>query len=203
MTYILNQEIMKRISYLIAFLFISTFLTGQVSGGFFQGSDYWGNTFIYFKGTNTTPYHTQVVIRAVNESLMQEKSWAYSLFSGSSFTIGPSDGWIWQPNERLIISYPNGSSNYWVYKPGQNHDNEGAYGDIATPDHNANDRIRNTKRTKAQIDLQISKVERNLSEAKESYKNCTSMSLKPGYYRIIKNYEKMLEELRMEKAYAK
>jgi hypothetical protein len=57
--------------------------------------------------------------------------------------------------------------------------------------------------TKAAIDLQISRVERNLREVRRNCENCSSLTLKPSYYQMIRKYEEMLENLRTERLHAR
>ena len=207
---------MKKTIFTILLAFTSLFSIGQVTGGFYYGTDYGGNVFIYFQGTNVSQYSIQLEIKSVNEQLKEEKSWNCNLAPGNYFTIAPSDGWFWQPGEKLIITYSNGTSYYWVYAPQQNYNsyNDFMDRDIMTPswmydipdisDYNQfNSTNSKSHRTKAEIDIQIAKIERELSDTRRNYENCSSVVLKPRYYRIIQDYEKMLQKLRTERIYAK
>lgn len=60
-----------------------------------------------------------------------------------------------------------------------------------------------TSRTKAEIDLQISKIQRYLNDAQTNYRNCSSVTLKPSYLQIIRKYEGLLDDLRRERVYAR
>lgn len=206
---------MKKITFTILFAFTALFSIGQITGGFFYGTDYGGNVYVYFQGTNISQYSIRIEIRSINEQLDQEKSWNCNLSSGDYFTVGPSDGWFWQPGEKLIITYSNGTSYYWVYALQQNYNSYDNFmdRDIMTPawmdnvpDINNYDQFnssKSTNRTKAEIDIQIAKLERYLSDARRDYENCSSVVLKPSYYKIIQNYEEKLQELRTERIYAK
>lgn len=181
---------MKKIIFTLSFILVSLLSIGQISGGFLNGTDYSGNMFVYFKGINISQNIVQIKIKCINEQLDQEKSWDCKLSSGDYFTVGSSDNWIWQPNEKLIITYPDGTSYYWVYAPLCMDDIQ----DINKPKFS---------RSKDEIDIQISKIERNLEDTRRIYENCSSAILKPSYYRVIQDYEKMLQELKTERIYAK
>lgn len=112
---------MKKITFTLLSTLISLLSIGQISGGFLNGTDYSGNMFVYFKGTNISQNSVQIKIKSVNEQLDQEKSWDCKLSSGDYFTVGLSDNWIWQSGEKLVITYPDGTSYYWIYVPLQNY----------------------------------------------------------------------------------
>lgn len=171
----------------ITILFVSIFtLTSmaQINGGFFTGQDMYGNYYVYFQGTNVINSPLKIEILTVNEQTRERKSWNCNLGVNKNFTIGPADNWFWMPGEKLIINYPNGKSVFWVYAPNQNINI-------------------NPGRTKAEIDMQINKIERNLRDVRQNYENCTSVTLKPSYYQMILKYEEMLRNLRTERIYAR
>jgi hypothetical protein len=108
---------MKKICLIIAIL-CGTMAYGQnlyISGSFKIGMDDNGNRVVYFQGNNLTRYNIPITIMTVNEELNENRRWAFNFFAGKSFSIGPNEGWFWQPGEKLIIYFPNGQSTYWVY----------------------------------------------------------------------------------------
>ncbi|GEM_PF-3605856 len=196
---------MKKITFTLLSTLISLLSIGQISGGFLNGTDYSGNMFVYFKGTNISQNSVQIKIKCINEQLDQEKSWDCKISIGGYFTVGPSDNWIWQSGEKLIITYSDETSYYWIYVPLQNY-NTFINRDIMTPswmDNIPDINKPKSNRSIDEIDIQISKIERNLEDTRRIYENCSSVVLKPSYYRVIQDYEKMLQELKTERIYAK
>lgn len=107
---------MKKIV-LTIFLIVSNYLVhGQITGGFFTGMDYYGNQYVYFKGTNVSPYNLYINVIYFSEKLDQYHTLYYSpLYYDTYFTIGPANNWTWQPGEKVVIVYPNGNKVSWVY----------------------------------------------------------------------------------------
>lgn len=105
---------MKRIITLCLASIFATIMFAQISGGF-----YYGNGFVYFMGQNVSGYGlSKLTIKCVNNQLNQQQTFTMSfLANGKTFTIGPADGWEWQPGEQLFITYANGQSVYWAYQP--------------------------------------------------------------------------------------
>lgn len=112
---------MKQNIILAMFILIGWTAQAQISGGFNTGTDIYGNKYVYFQGTNNSSYNININILCRNDNLDEERAFNFSpLYSGNSFTIGPANGWIWQPGEKLYITYPNGKSVYWVFQPRNN-----------------------------------------------------------------------------------
>jgi hypothetical protein len=86
-----------------------------ISGGFNIGSDYYGNRYVYFQGTNITQYNIPITVVSVNEELNENKKWSFTLIAGGAFSIGPNESWYWQPGEKLFVYFSNGQSIYWTY----------------------------------------------------------------------------------------
>jgi hypothetical protein len=129
---------MKKVIFSLIFIFISLFSISQIVGGFYYGVDSYGNPCVYFKGTNISEYEIQIDISSVNELLNQEKRWNCSLYPDHSFTIGAEDQWYWQVGEKLIITYANGASRYWIFSPNSNNGNinfSNPYSDNINPDN--------------------------------------------------------------------
>lgn len=100
---------------LIFLLFIASNAFSQINGSFSLSVDMFGNSFWYFQGTNTTASNFNVRVHCINERLNQRRSFDYGLYSGSSFTIGPSQGWTWETGEKLIVELPDGSKRVWTF----------------------------------------------------------------------------------------
>ena len=181
---------MKRTLLIICLLTLHLFSTAQISGGFFSGTDCFGNMFIYFKGTNNSQYNFNIEITSINYQLNQQKQWNCLLESGNSFTIGPSDGWYWQIGERLIVRYPNGQSIFWIYPP-------------SLPFNDQNLSNKRTGRSLAEIELDIQKAERELEWNENKLQSLMDknecITLWPSYQQIIRRYKEKLEKLRIEK----
>ena len=105
---------MKKIIFTILLASISFFSIGQINGGFFYSIDEYGNWYLFFKGTNTSEHQISFKIKSINENLNQEKNWNCELAPEKYFTVGPEDNWAWQPGEKLVVTYPDGSSCYWT-----------------------------------------------------------------------------------------
>lgn len=113
---------MKKICVIIAIL-SGIMAYGQnpyISGSFNIGYDDNGNEVVYFQGNNLTNYNIPITVVSVNEELNQNRRWSFNSFAGKSFSIGPNEGWSWQPGEKLVIYFSNGQSIYWVYGASQN-----------------------------------------------------------------------------------
>ena len=114
-----------KISCLIFFLFGCLFTYGQrspIQGSFKTQADYVGNTYVYFEGVNISDYDfSDLTISCVNEMKDEENSFSLDeLDSGDSFSVGIDDGWLWEPGEKLYITFANGKSFYWTYVPENN-----------------------------------------------------------------------------------
>lgn len=107
---------MKKVVVLIVIILLTCSAQAQISGGFYYGSDVYGNGFVYFQGSNVSASNLNIKVICKNDDLDEEKVFYFTpLYSGNNFTIGPADGWIWQPGEKLYIIYPNGKNVYWIY----------------------------------------------------------------------------------------
>lgn len=186
---------MKKIFFTILFAFTALFSIGQIAGGFYYGTDYGGNVYVYFQGTNISQYNLQFKIRSVNEQLDEEKSWNCKLSMGENFTVGPSDGWYWQLGEKLIITYPNGASYHWVYAPQQNYNNNYNYNNSPNPnqtnDYYKKSQIESIKFQISQLDQKIRDSERSLALYKELGEKNYSISntmLQQSTLRLIQTY---------------
>lgn len=106
---------MKRITlFLYLTCVFTTTLLAQINGGFYRQNGY-----IYFIGQNVSGYSlSNLTIKCVNYALNQEQTFSMKFLSnGNTFAVGPSEGWVWQPGEKLTIIYANGQSVYWIYQP--------------------------------------------------------------------------------------
>lgn len=104
----------KQIFLIGIIIFIMTLpVFSQVSGGFYFYNDYYGNSYKYFKGTNVTNEIQYINIIAVNFQKGGISYWSMFLEPNHYFVIGPKEGWIWEPMEKLIVKYSDGRSNEW------------------------------------------------------------------------------------------
>lgn len=105
---------MKRTIFLCLACLFTTTLFSQITGGFYNQNGY-----IYFIGQNVSGYGLRnLTIKCVNSELNQQQTFTMDFLSkGNTFAVGPSEGWVWQPGERLIITYANRQSVYWIYQP--------------------------------------------------------------------------------------
>jgi hypothetical protein len=113
---------MKRllIATIIFVVSYSIFSQNPIQGQFLVGSDSYGNSVVYFRGNNISQYILPITVICVNETLRQQRSFSYNVAPGYSFSIGPNEGWKWQPREKLYVYYQNGQSFYWTYTPANN-----------------------------------------------------------------------------------
>lgn len=89
-------------------------ILAQLSGGFYNQ-----NGSIYFVGQNVSGYSlSNLTVKCVNSALGQQQSYTVGfLANGDSFSVGPENGWYWQPGEQLFVTYENGQSVYWIFQP--------------------------------------------------------------------------------------
>lgn len=101
----------------ICLLFFSMTCYAQISGGFYLQKDIYGCSYVCFSGQNTSIFNYYVQIACVNEKACETKYFSLFSYAGQSFTIGPNEGWVWMPGEKLYVKYASGQIVYWTYNP--------------------------------------------------------------------------------------
>ncbi len=106
---------MRLLGFLGMFLWV-TGITAQIQGGFSYSVDMFGNSYVYFAGVNTTGSILNVYTACIDNDGRGVRN-SFSLYPGNSFSIGPQQGWIWMPGERLVVTLDGGRSQEWVFNP--------------------------------------------------------------------------------------
>lgn len=186
------KRTMKRIFLLFCLAVICQLTVwAQLSGGFYNQ-----NGCVYFVGQNVSGYALgNLTVRCVNFVLNQRQFYSVeSLANGGSFSIGPENGWQWQPGEQVIVTYQSGLSVYWTFQPAS------AYGvpysnpsSAESSSHNLviQERIR-------QLEWKIRDAERSLRKYEEWNRKNPSISssqLVNSQRRLIRTYQEQIQEL--------
>lgn len=186
-----NQTVMKRITLFLGSLCVfTTTLLAQITGGFYNQNGY-----IYFIGQNVSGYGlSNLTIKCVNNELNQQQTFTMDFLSnGNRFSVGPSEDWVWQPGERLIITYANGQSVYWVYQPAPIYNSP--YDNSFNNSSNNNMVIREQIR---QLESKIRDAERSLRQYEEWNRKDPSISnsqLVNSQRQLIRTYQDRIQQL--------
>lgn len=174
----------------------STLLIAQITGGFYNQDG-----FVYFKGQNISGFGLQnLTIKCVNNYLNEQKTFNISFFnSGGTFTVGPSDGWQWQPGEQLYVTYNNGTSVYWTYQPSTGFNpfyNNNSSNSSSSASNNLvlQERIR-------QLERKLEDAESSLRKYQEWNRQNPSISgsqLIDSQRRLMRTYQDQIQELRRQ-----
>lgn len=181
--------------YLYVMLFVCIFGEAQVKGGFYYGT-FQGQTCAYFKGTNVSGRSLyELKVYCANEVLNQQQEYTLDILENNdSFELGPVNGWMWQPGEKLYVVYNNGQSVHWVY--------------ATEPAMGIPDKIPNSNSNKATIRARISELEYKLKDAERSLRSyeksneknptATGMMLIMQQQKLIQTYRDQIISLTAE-----
>lgn len=164
-------------------------LSAQLSGGFYNQNGY-----VYFVGRNVSGYSLRnLTIRCVNPALNQQQTYVVkSLANGETVSVGPDDGWFWQPGEQLFVTYGNGQSIYWTFQPVYNTPYDNSLSGSSSSDNLViQERIR-------QLEWKLRDAERSLRQYEEWNRKNPSISgsqLVSSQRRLIRTYQEQIQDL--------
>ena len=166
-------------------------MLAQLSGGFYNQ-----NGSIYFVGQNASGYALRnLTVKCVNVALGQQQSYTIgSLADGDSFSVGPENGWFWQPGEQLFVTYGNGRSVYWAFQPVPTYPTYDVPYDNSSSSGNdlvIRERIR-------QLEWKLRDAEESLRKYEEWNRKDPSISggqLVNSQRRLIRTYREQIQEL--------
>lgn len=183
---------MKKLVFFVAFfgVFITS-LCAQISGGFYNQ-----NGAVCFVGQNVSGYVlNNLTINCVNAALNQRTTLTLNfLANGASFSVGPTEGWMWQPGEQLYVTFANGQTVYWTFQP--------VTPSYTVPDNSYSPSSSNNnlviQEEIRQLESKIKDAERSLSLYQEWHdKNPTSTNARliTEQRRLIQTYQNRIQDL--------
>ncbi len=162
----------------------------QLSGGFYNQNGY-----VYFVGQNVSGHVLRnLTVKCVNSVLNQQQSYSLCFLANrDSFSIGPENGWQWQPGEQLCVIYENGQSVYWIFQPAPSYNIP--YDDSSAESVSNNLVIQEKIR---QLEWKIRDAERSLHKYEEWNQKNPSISgsqLISSQRRLIRTYQDQIQDL--------
>lgn len=107
--YLLHTKMKRKlVLFLCYFAYICSY--GQLQGSFNYAQD--GH--IYFYLSNPTGYQIPVTWGVYNFRKNEQRVNQGVMTPYSTFTYGPNMNWIWEKDERFVVTYANGQTVYWT-----------------------------------------------------------------------------------------
>ncbi len=166
-------------------------MLAQLSGGFYNLNGY-----VYFVGQNVSGYSLEnMTVKCVNAALGQQQSYTVEfLANGDSFSVGPENGWYWQPGEQLFVTYENGQSVYWVFQPVPVYNNP--YDNSSSNSSSGNEMV--IRERIRQLEWKLRDAEESLRKYEESNRKNPSISggqLVSSQRRLVQTYRDQIQDL--------